>query len=181
MSNNEQSLTDILRNQHFLRYAAILSLAMMPEWREQHPEVPSVSGTINFRLSKLNKSILSGATSIKYDFLMEWSRLFAQISEVDSKLQYTEDDLAWFIGVLDRDADIARLTFSMLFATAFTPQEWISLQKASQITGKAESTLRGLAAAGKFIGARKFGTSYAISGLALKAYGYEVEGKDKSL
>ena len=169
---NKHSLTEILENPHFLQYAAILSVAMSPKWRMLHPEIPSVRSALEHRLSRLNRAMLKGADNIKQNFIGEWTSMFARIVEADPDLYYRTEDVDWFVSVLDSDEQIARTTFSMLFAVASTRREFADAAQVAEATGEAESTWRNRGAAGEIIGAFKAGgKAWMFPVLSLRAYG----------
>src|SRR6266487_3759867 len=171
----KQSLTEILDNQHFNQFAAILSVTMAPGWRMRHPEVPSIRGTVEYRLARLNRGMLKDAENIKRDFIGEWTDLFTQVVEADPGLRYSVEDMDWFVAVMDGDETTARLTFSLLFAVASTRTTWLTLDKIAEITGKPDSTLRRHASEGRYAGARLAGKTWIVPLLSLKAY-YDIPG-----
>src|SRR5690242_14294040 len=149
----QESLTAILQNKHFLQFAAILSVTMSPGWRMRHPEMPSTQSTIEYSLSRLGHSTAKDAENIRRDFIDEWTNLFTQMVKADPGLSYSVEDMDWFVEILDGDDGAARVTFSMLFAVASTSAIWLTLDMVSAITGTPESTLRRHASEGRFAGA----------------------------
>lgn len=164
-----KELSETLNNPHFNQFAAILSVAMSARWRMAHPEFPNVWTTLN-RLARLNKGLSKKNREYRNTFIAEWTDLFMNLTDTDTDLQYSTDDATWFIEILDGDDEQAKATFSMLFAVASTKNELIALEDAAKLLGKAESTLRNDAAAGKILAAEKIGKSWFFNTLGLRAY-----------
>ena len=167
------TLTEIQNDPHFLQFASILQVAMTAEWRAHHSAVQPVRE----RFESLVKMLPDDSTKPldKTSFLKAWTKLFVDLRNADSKLQYTDADMDWFAAVFDGKQTV--VTLSMLFAFASTPLQWITLEQMAENTDDASSTLRKRAARGEIPGARIVGKTYIVPELLLRAYGIEIPSK----
>lgn len=162
------SLAEILENQHFNQFAAILAVTMAPGWRMRHPEVKSIRAALE-RLAKLAK----GFPDLRQTFVEEWWSMMSELVMADVKLlHYSEEDAKWFYEVVY--SDDARVTMSMMFAVASSRQDWFTAEQLGESTSDAASTWRNRAANDEIVGARKAGKTWIFNGLALRAYGVPV-------
>lgn len=169
-----KSLTSITQNPHFNAFAALFSVAISANWRMRHPEVPDVRSTLD-RLARLSRNLLKDATSIRNSFIHEITILLVQIVEADPKLHYSTEDLNWMFELLDGESGEARMILSMLFASAVSPRNFLTVEQVAEITGDGASTWRARAANGEIIGAWKAGKTWMFPLLSLKAYGVNID------
>lgn len=175
----EFKFSEVLDNPHFNQFVALLRRAMSQHWRQRHPEVPSVRATLDYRLMKLAHDI-SKSPIIKQDFLEEWVKLFASLIEADPRLYYRQEDMDWFLDVLD--GEYATVTMSMLFAAASSRTEFVTPTQVAEATNTAESTWRNKSARGDFIGAWKVNShQWLIPVASLRAYGVTVDLSGQAL
>lgn len=169
----EISYPEILKNQHFLQFAAIFNIAQSAQWRKHHVEF-NVRVQLQQLAEKLQKE--SGwPASKRQDFILQWNTLVANIVSEDPRLQYSEEDMNWFVEILSLDnPEQAKAIFAMLFAVASTRRLWLTTAQVAKLTGEAESTWKNRAAQGKILGVHKEGKTWSFSALALRAYGVDV-------
>lgn len=171
-------LSEITSNQHYCTFAALFSTAMQPAWRAQHPEVPSVRGTLD-HLLRMSHSLLQGATAIRTQFVIEWSDLLISIVQADPHLSYSEEDLDWFVSLMDSDTmSETRMVIAMLFAAA-SGTEWYTLDELSKLSGTPKVTLRKRAEGGKIPGAQLKGKTWLVPSVSLRAQGISIPSPER--
>lgn len=175
----DMNFSEVLHNPHFNQFVALLRVAMSQHWRMRHPEVPSVRGTLEYRLSKLHHNL--NQPSIQHDFIAEWTNLFTSVVEADPKLYYRVEDMDWLISVLD--GEDATTILSMLFAASFSPTVFVTPAQVAEATSTHESGWRNKCADGEIIGAFKAGKQWLIPVTALRAYGVDVglQGQEEAI
>ncbi|GHP00945.1 hypothetical protein KSF_109920 [Reticulibacter mediterranei] len=167
--DNIQDLVKLRQNPHFLRFVAILGVPQFIEWRQAHPEVPSVRGTLN-RLMKLRKHLPT--RSIQQQFLNEFVGMLVWIVQADEHLHYSVEDMDWIIeSVSSPDAP---LIFSTLFVYASCPIRWFSAEQVATFAGRSPSTWQKRAADGLIVGVEKIGKTWLFSESGLAAAGVTV-------
>lgn len=146
------SLGALTRDEHFLRFVALLSVPQSAGWRIAHPTVPSVRSTLD-RLMKLSK----GLPAVSHTFATEFNTMLVNITGADESLHYSTEDYTWIIEAAD--SEDAPLIFSLLFAYAVCPVRWYTAEQVAEFSDRAPSTWRKFAAEGRIIGAKKIGES----------------------
>lgn len=159
---------DILRNEHFNNIAAIVRVPFQSaNWRDSHV-MPFWS-----RLAELDKL---RATIDKKDgksaFVTRFCGFLLELTEVDPRLAYTQDDLAWFIESMDSDQ--AMPIAALLFAWFSAPDEMLTPAEVAARTETHESGWRNKAAAGEIPGAIKKGKQWLLPRSVLRSRGLPV-------
>jgi len=160
--------SDILNNPHFNNLGAIIRVPFQsPEWRRGHSGVP---------FWNLNKAFVD-ATPIDgpwntADVISSFTTLITSISTADPHLTYTEDDINWFVAMLDSEEHKA--VVKMFQAWYSAPDTMLTPAEVAAATGTAESTWRNKAAAGHIPGAEKKGKQWLLPRSILRSQGIDV-------
>jgi hypothetical protein len=158
--------SDILKDPHFNNLAAIIRVPTLSQtWREEHLEVPF--WTLLDELSDV-KTEEAFATN-RQEFVIRFRRFLVTLTTADSRLAYTEDDLAWFVQVMD--GQHALVIASLLLAWSSAPDTLLTPAEIAAATGTAESTWRNKAAAGAIPGAVKKGKQWLLPRSVLRSQG----------
>jgi hypothetical protein len=149
--------SEILRNPHLNNLAAIIRVPFRSEqWRKHHVEVPFWT-----LLNELNQVRTEKAfASNRQEFVKRFCAFLVTLTQADPRLFYTDDDLQWFIEVMD--SDHALVIISLLFAWFSAPDTMLTPAEAAEISDVAESTWRNKAAAGEIPGAFKKGKQWLL-------------------
>lgn len=161
--------SDILKNPHFNNIAAIVRIPFLSAtWRDKHIDVPFWT-----LLDNLNdvKTAEFFATN-RQEFTTQFCQLLVTLTTADPRLAYTEDDLIWFIAVMDSEHALAII--SLLFAWFSAPDTLLTPVEIADATGTAESTWRNKAAAGKIPGAIKKGKQWLLPRSILRSRGLNI-------
>ena len=105
----------------------------------------------------------------KQEILVRFLALINAMHEADEQVTWSEDNLRWFVELLDSDA--ARTVLSLLLAFASAHDEWLTPAEIAGMTNTAESGWRNKAAAGEIPGAYKKGKQWLIPAHTLRALG----------
>jgi hypothetical protein len=156
---------DILKNKYFNNLAAIIRVPHLSQsWRKEHGEVPFWS-------------LMDGLSDVKdatnhTEFVNRFCELLVTLTTADSRLSYTEADLAWFVEAMD--GDHALVIASLLLAWASAPDTMLTPAEVAETTGTSDSQWRNKAAAGDIPGAAKKGKQWLLPRSVLRAQGVEV-------
>jgi hypothetical protein len=128
------TLVSIVRDPNFVRVAAILRVPLRSAaWRSDHQ--------INFwPLFDTFDRTTASAGFDRNDVLGAFGDLMRAIASADERLAYTEDDIAWFLGVLD--GEYPQTTIAMLKAFAAASDVMVTADELASITGDGRSTWR---------------------------------------
>lgn len=163
--------SDILKNPHFNNLAAIVRVPFLShDWKKQHPQVPFWTLISNF--DRATKSLN------KVEIIEAFTSLFFALTTADERLSYSEDDLNWFVGVLDGDPSDALVTLSMFKAWFSAPTALVTPTEIAEQTGTNESTWRNQAADGEIPGAIKKGKQWLIPVSVLRSRGFDVTSSE---
>lgn len=144
------SLTEVLRDPHLVRFAAILKLVRHAAWRRAHPTVPVLA---HFgKLERMNLHV----RKMRSEFVQEFLALLNAVRAADDRLSYSDDDLMWLLAAADNEA--AAMIFTVMLTMSVSPSKLISAAQVSEIAGKTDRSWRGRAEAGDFPGAEKVGS-----------------------
>jgi hypothetical protein len=165
-------ITQILNNPHFCNLVAIIRVPLHSyEWRDENPEV---------RFSVRIHSIESWMTrehfqseSDKFEFMQRFISLLKDIMKADDRLRYTRADIQWLTEALVQEQ--ALVFMSMLFASAYAEDQYLTPPEIAAKTGTSESNWRNKAAAGEFPGATKRGKVWLIPLSVLQSRGIITE------
>lgn len=159
---------DILRNEHFNNIAAIVRVPFQSSsWRDNHVAMPFWT-----RLEELDKLRAVLGKKDSKAFVAQFCRFLAELTESDPRLVYTQEDLAWFIKIMDSDQ--AESITALLFAWFSAPDEMLTPAEVAGRTGTHESGWRNKAAAGNIPGAIKKGKQWLLPRSVLRARGLSV-------
>lgn len=157
--------SDILKNPHFNTLAAIIRVPHLSQiWRDKHNEVPFWS-------------LIDGLDDVKdlsdfAEFVNRFCELLVTLTTADSRLAYTEEDLAWFVEAMD--SKHAHVIASLLLAWASAPDTMLTPAEIAEATGTSNSQWRNKAAAGQIPGAIKKGKQWLLPRSVLRAQGIDV-------
>jgi len=161
--------SDILKSDHFNNLAAIIRVPFLSEhWRKEHDEVPFWS-----LLDELNevKTEEYFATN-RAEFVNRFCAFLVTLTAADERLTYSEEDLVWFIEVMDSEHALSII--SLLFAWFSAPDTMLTPTEVAAATGTAESGWRNKAAAGLIPGAVKKGKQWLLPRSVLRGQGIKV-------
>jgi hypothetical protein len=165
-------MKEVLSNPHFNQYAAILSTAMNRRWREKHPEVPSVRGTLD-RFSTLVKTA-SMSDAVKQQFLIEFLGMYMAIVSSDMRLLHRQEDMDWLVEIVQQGGIEMVAIFSALFAVATARNRIFSLDQVARANNLNVGTLKNKVSRREIVGAFKISERWVISELGLMAQGLKI-------
>jgi len=158
--------SDILKDPHFNNLAAIIRVPFLSDsWRSSHPEVPFRKLLAELDQVKTEQSFASN----RQEFVRRFCSFLIELTPADPRLSYTENDLQWFIEVMDSEHAFA--VINLLFAWFSAPDTMLTPVEVANISGMAESTWRNRAASGDVPGAIKKGKQWLLPQSVLRAQG----------
>jgi hypothetical protein len=165
-------LMQILDDPHFCNLVAIIRIPLHSrDWREENPEVRFPERI--FRIKTMMTKQHFRSKGDRYEFTQLFINLLKDIMLADSRLRYTKDDIQWFVEAMEQEN--ALVIMSMLFASAYADDQYMTPPEIAAQTGKSESNWRNKAAAGEFPGAIKRGKVWLIPVSVLRSRGIITE------
>lgn len=161
-------LSEILNNRHFCNLVSIIRIPLRSyDWQGENPEVRFSSRI--FHLESLMTKKRFEDQSGRNEFTQLFLRLLKDIKLADDRLRYTNEDIQWFVQIMEQEH--ALVTMSMLLASAHAEDQYMSPPEIAAQTGTSESNWRNKAAAGDFPGAYKQGRVWLIPYSVLRSRG----------
>ena len=165
-------ITQILSNPHFCNIVAIIRVPLHSwEWRDENPEVRFEARI--YSIESLMTRDRFQDEGDKYEFTQRFISLLKDIMKTDDRLRYTNDDIQWFVEAMVQAH--ALVIMSMLFASAYAEDQYLTPPEIAAKTGTSESNWRNKAAAGEFPGAQKKGKVWLIPLSVLQSRGIITE------
>ena len=106
--------SDILTNEHFRKLSTIFRSALSREWQRTHQGVPILGMWKDMNAIKTEEHFNDN----RQEFVARFMKALVAIARVDNSLEYTTDDLDWFIGCIDSDNALAIASLFMAYAIA---------------------------------------------------------------
>ena len=162
------SFTDILHDPHFCNLVAIIRFPLHSrEWRVAHH-------VVRFSLRMASLELLMTWQHFenaqgRNEFARLFKRLLEDIQQADPRLRSSEGDMQWLLGVMDQED--ALIPMSMLWASAYAQDRYLTPAEIAAQTGTSQSNWRNKAAAGHFPGAIKRGKVWLIPSAILRSRG----------
>lgn len=164
------NFSDILENPHFNNLAAVVRVAFLSKsWRKEYAQVPFWTLVDHFQeVTPLTVQWDKSAVAIAF------TDLITAIAGADGRLRmsYSEQDLAWFLSVLDSEHH--KVIIKMLQAWYSAPDELLTPQEVADATGTHESGWRNKAAAGEIPGSFKKGKTWLLPRSVLRSRGIDI-------
>ena len=158
--------TNILHNEHFNNFAAIIRAAYHSKQWQARTGVPVWTLVRNFDQATAPDL---GKQMDKADVLDAFTALVTALAAADGRLVYSQDDMDWFISVLDSPSPLVPLNMLKAWFSAY--DQMLTPAEVAEQTGTAESTWRNKAAAGEFPGAQKKGKQWLLPVSVLRSRG----------
>jgi len=163
--------TEVLRNPHFNNLAAIIRVPFQSDhWRRDHAGVP-----FWLLVNAFSDAVSTETPLDKKRVANEFMALVIALTQADERLVYTEDDLDWFVSVVDMSDGEAKAILNLFKAWFAAPDATLTPSEIAQQTGTVSSGWRNKAAAGEFPGAQKRGDTWLIPVSVLRSRGYDVK------
>lgn len=163
--------SEIIRNPHFNNLAAIIRVSFDTSWQRSHAGTPfwtlqdKFLATIAPDLPQIDRG----------EVVRTFTDMIVALVKADDRLTYTEDDLKWFVEILDRPVGEAKAILHMLSAWWSAPDTMLTPVEVAEKTGTAESTWRNKAAAGEIPGAVKKGKQWLLPLSVLRSRGLPLD------
>ncbi len=156
------SMTTLLQDETFKRLCALIGVVSSPLWQSKHPSCKA-----GFHYNNMLVRVEQYHPDLDAEISQNFYDLVSSAIDADEtlKVYFRVSDVSWFLKALhgeNEHVENTKTLLLLLFAMSKAEGKFISPVSASDLTGKAESSLRNMASAGQIPGAKMVGKQWLI-------------------